>query len=131
MKKWFYALMVATFIMTGVSTAYAGNISFNVTVGGSGAQDPLSKRARKSSDGDNRAYYRPTYTSNTRSYIMVESVNLNNQTIRTPQLTQLCSLNIGKTLNRDYNVTAPGGQYYFMNSTNEGVRINVKGYYCP
>lgn len=123
--------LLAVFVATGVSTAYAGNISFNVTVGGSGTQDPLSKRAIKSNDGDNNAYFRPTYVSNTKGYIFAQSINLNNQSIKTPQLTQLCSENLGRTLTRDYNVSAPGKEYYFMKATTEGVRINVKGYYCP
>lgn len=131
LKKWFYVMVISIFMVTGVGTVYAGNISFNVTVGGTGAQDPLSKRALKSNDGDNKAYYRPTYTSNTKSYIMVESIKLDDSSIRTPQLTQLCSLNIGRTLTRYYNTTAPGNEYYYMKASNDGIRINVKGYYCP
>lgn len=109
----------------------AGNIPFDVTVGGTGSQDPLSKKAMKSNDGDNDAYYRATYVSNTTGYIMVESYNYRNRAIYTPQLTQLCSANLNQTRSRWYNVTAPGGEYYFMNSSTDGPRIRVKGYYCP
>lgn len=132
-KKNFYALLLSTFLITGACTVYAGNIPFTVTVGGSGEQDPLSKRKQKTADGDNNAYYRATYVSNNSSnaYIEVRSFNLYNQEINTPQSTQLCGVNIGKTLKREYNQTAPGNEYYFMNATTGGPRINVKGYYCP
>ena len=134
MKKIIYSLIVATFLILGVSNAYAGNIKFNVTVGGNGSQDPLSKRETKTADKDNYAYYRATNVSssnNDRAYVMVESINLYNQNIITPQLTQLCSVNIGRTLKREYNVVAPKKEYYFMKASTEGPRINVVGYYCP
>ncbi|MDY2589141.1 MAG: hypothetical protein SOW32_03030 [Agathobacter sp.] len=131
LKKCIYAIVLTLFLITGLPTTYAKNIEFDVTVGGSGSQDPLSKRTIKSDDGDNNAYYRPTRVSNSYSYIMVESINLYKQAIRTPQLTELCSYNIGRTLTRWYNVTAPGGEYYYMNATTNGPRIRVRGYYCP
>ena len=134
MKKIIYSLLVVAFIITGAGNLYAGNIPFNVTVGGSGRQDPLSKREIKTADKDNNAYYRPTKVNSAnpgQAYIMVESINLYRQNIRTPQLTQLCIYNIGRTLTREYNVAAPHGEYYFMKASTQGPRVNVTGYYCP
>lgn len=133
MKKKFYTLLLTTFLITGTCAVCAENIPFNVTVGGSGAQDPLSKRKEKKDDNDNNAYYRATYVSNNKSgaYIEVKSFNLEKQYINTPQSTELSTANVGPTREREYNTTAPGGEYYFMKATTGGPRINVKGYYCP
>ena len=109
----------------------AGNIPFDVTVGGTGTQDPLSKKAVKSDDGDNYAYYRATYVSNSTGYIMVASYNYDDHSIYTPQLTELCSYNLNQTRSRSYNVDAPGNEYYYMQASTSGPRIQVKGYYCP
>lgn len=56
-KKMICTLLgVMTLTCTG-GTAFASTIPFDVTVGGSGTQDPLSMREIKSDDGDNYAYF--------------------------------------------------------------------------
>ena len=58
MKKLLCAAVLATTLICSSSTVHAGTIPFTVTVGGTGSQDPLSKRERKTDDGDTFAYFR-------------------------------------------------------------------------
>ena len=50
MKKLLCAAVLATTLICSSSTVHAGTIPFTVTVGGTGSQDPLSKRERKTDD---------------------------------------------------------------------------------
>lgn len=131
MKKGMLMLMMVLALIGIGVPAYADNIKFDVTVGGKGKQDPLSKRKEILKDGDNNAYYRATKVSRKDSYIFVTSHNLSNSKIYTYEMVELCDSNLNQTRSRSYNKKAPGGQYYYMKAETEGPRINVKGYYCP
>lgn len=131
LKKGCYALLIATFLMTGMSTAYAANVNFNVTVGGSGTQDPLSKKAMKSNDGDNFAYFRATKTSSPNNGIFVKSYSKATSSIYSKNSAYLSAANAGTTFKREYNKKAPGNQYYYMKARTNGPRITVEGSYCP
>lgn len=108
---------------------YLGLINI-IKVGGSGTQDPLSKREIKAADGDNYAYFRgATFSSD--NGINTRSILLNDNSIYTPKAAKLTTGNVGTTLKRNYNTTAPGNVYYYMRAVAAGGRVKVTGYYCP
>lgn len=112
------------------STVHAGTIPFTVTVGGTGSQDPLSKRERKTDDGDTFAYFRGQEFSADKARIYVRSYNLDKEYIYSGQKF-LVSTTAGIRQSAQYNMTAPGGEYYYMKSEAQSKRVTVKGYYCP
>ncbi|TGY91276.1 hypothetical protein E5329_21920 [Petralouisia muris] len=124
------ALLAAVSLATTGTTAFAGTIPFNVTVGGSGTQDPLSKREIKTADGDNYAYFTGHTFSKPNVGIYVKSCQRENSNIYTSEA-YLSSSNAGVTQKRLYNKTAEGGLYYYMKARAATDRITVSGNYCP
>ncbi|WP_288200585.1 hypothetical protein [Blautia sp. CAG:257] len=130
MKKLLCAAVLATTLICSSSTVHAGTIPFTVTVGGTGSQDPLSKRERKTDDGDTFAYFRGQEFSADKAGIYVRSYNLDKEYIYSGQRF-LVSTTAGIRQSAQYNMTAPGGEYYYMKSEAQSKRVTVKGYYCP
>mgnify|MGYP000087388455 CR=1 FL=1 len=85
MKKLLCAAVLATTLICSSSTVHAGTIPFTVTVGGTGSQDPLSKRERKTDDGDTFAYFRGQEFSADKAGIYVRSYNLDKEYIYSGQ----------------------------------------------
>lgn len=110
----------------------AATISFTITTYGSGA-DTKSKREIKTADGDNNAYFRVSEYVEGNAPVWVCSLNLNNPDLIYTGTARLSPevLNVRQT--RSYNVTAPGGQYYYMSAGNNPLyaRTSIKGFYCP
>lgn len=130
LKKALCATVASLCLVASGTTVFAGTIPFDVTVGGSGTQDPLSKREIKAADGDNYAYFRgATFSSD--NGINTRSILLNDNSIYTPKAAKLTTGNVGTTLKRKYNTTAPGNVYYYMRAVAAGGRVKVTGYYCP
>lgn len=130
LKKALCATVASLCLVASGTTVFAGTIPFDVTVGGSGTQDPLSKREIKAADGDNYAYFRgATFSSD--NGINTRSILLNDNSIYTPKAAKLTTGNVGTTLKRNYNTTAPGNVYYYMRAVAAGGRVKVTGYYCP
>lgn len=111
------------------TTAFAGTIPFDVTVGGSGAQDPLSMKENKTADGDQYAYFTGTWFSNTNA-ICVRSYKKSDVTLYSSRAC-LTSTIAGSTQKRHYNKKADGGEPYYMKASAVNYRIRVKGNYCP
>lgn len=111
------------------TTAFAGTIPFNVTVGGSGTQDPLSMKENKSADGDQYAYFTGTWFSTTNG-IYVRSYKKSDTTLYSSRA-YLSSGNVGSTIKCRYNKHADGGVPYFMKATPASGRVKAKGNYCP
>jgi len=125
-------VMATSFCLVGASIpVFASSIAFDVTVGGTGSQDPFSYKEIKTKDGDQYAYFRATYVSNTKNAIRVRSYNSRDTSIRSTSYATLSNANLGKTLSRKYNKHAPGGENYHMKAEATNNRIKVKGYYCP
>lgn len=130
MKKLLCAAFLATSLICSSSIVNAGTISFKVTVGGSGSQDPLSRREIKTDDGDTFAYFTGKTFSVNKAGIYVRSYHLNKGYIFSGQKF-LVSTTAGITQTAQYNMTAPGGQYYYMKSEAQSKRVTVEGNYCP
>lgn len=129
-KRTMCALLAAVSLATTGTTAFAGTIPFDVTVGGSGTQDPLSKREIKTADGDNYAYFTGHTFSKPNVGIYVKSCQRENSNIYTSEA-YLSSSNAGVTQKRLYNKTAEGDLYYYMKARAATDRITVSGNYCP
>lgn len=130
-KRLLCATAVAASLVCSGSIVSAGTISFTVTVGGSGTQDPLSRREIKTADGDKYAYFTGKTFSKKSAGIYVRSYNLNNSTIYSGQ-EFLMDVNAGIVQKAQYkNGYAPGGEYYYMKSEAQTKRVTVTGNYCP
>ena len=129
MKKMACVALASICLASTGATAFAGTIPFNVTVGGSGAQDPLSMKEIKTADGDQYAYFTGTWFSNTNG-IYVRSYKKSDTTLYSSR-TYLSSGNAGSTIKCRYNRNADGGVYYFMKATAASGKVNAKGNYCP
>lgn len=130
MKNLFCAAVLATTLICSSTIVEAGTIPFTVTVGGSGSQDPLSKREIKTNDGDTFAYFTGKKFSVNNAGIYVRSYNLNKGYIYSGQKF-LVSTTAGKVQSAQYNMTAPGGEYYYMKAEAQSKRVTVEGNYCP
>ena len=130
MKVFLCAVLAGVMIISTGITASA--IEFNVTVGGSGYQDPLSKRVIKNGGDayDNFAYFRGTTMSNALAVVAVRSIRLNNINLSSISDTHITSSNLGSRFGKAYNAPAPAGVYYYMKSESK-VRTNLTGYYTP
>lgn len=129
-KKLLCATILAVTLIGSSSTVSAGTIPFTVTVGGTGSQDPLSKREIKTDDGDTFAYFTGKKFSVNKAGIYVRSYNLNKEYIFSGQKF-LVSTTAGKVQSAQYNMKAPGGEYYYMKSEAQSKRVTVEGSYCP
>lgn len=133
MKNKILCLLVTTLCLVGtVSPVIAGNIPFDVTVGGI-ADDCKSPRAIKDSDGDMYAYYRATSVSTSENSVYVKSHCIQNASIISASAVELKKTNIGQTKKAVYNTYAPGRYEYYMKAEPKysNKKINVTGYYCP
>jgi len=108
----------------------AATIDFNVTVGGSGSQDPLSQRTSKN-DGEQRAYFTPTYSSvGSGAALEAFSYKIGDSSTKTSSV-YMGPGNLGYTQTAGYKKTAAAGLQYAMQSVAAMGRINLKGKYCP
>lgn len=130
MKKMVCVAVAAMSLTCTGATAFASTIPFNVTVGGTGTQDPLSMKELKNSDGDQYAYFTGLSFSKANTGIYVRSYKKSDTSLRSDQA-YLSSSNAGNTQKRVYNKTADGGVYYYMKAEAVSSRVNVKGNYCP
>lgn len=130
-KKVICAALAAITIGCTAVPASAGTIEFTVTVGGTGTQDPLSKKELKSNDGDKYAYFTGKTFSTTGNSIKVKSYKKSDTSVHTTSYVYLSSGNIGTTFKRLYNTTAEGNTYYYMKAEAAAGRVKVTGNYCP
>lgn len=129
-KKLLCATALAVTLIASSSTVSAGTIPFTVTVGGAGSQDTLSKREIKTADGDTFAYFTGKRFSANQVGIYVRSYNLSKEYIYSGQKF-LVSTTAGKVQSAQYNMEAPGGEYYYMKAQAQSKRVTVSGNYCP
>ena len=129
LKKGLFGVIATLCLTCTTVPAFAANTSFDVTVGGTGTQDPLSPRVKKD-DGEQIAYFRGKTISSTTRYIDVKSYNKNNAAITTTSA-RIQNSNLGVSLQRKYSKYAPGDQYYYLKATTTGSRVRVTGVFCP
>ena len=122
--------MAAAALLSTGTTAFAGTIPFTVTVGGTGTQDPISRREQKANDGDKYAYFTGITFSNSGEGIYVRSYKLDDSNSRSNRA-NLRSEKAGVVMKGLYKDGATAGAYYYMKAKAVSGRITVTGRYCP
>lgn len=126
-KQILLTLALACVLGTGINVS-AATISFDVTVGGTGTQDPKSYKEAKANDGDIFAYFTGTEFSVDRR-IDVRSHHSTDTDVKSHPAT-LSKANRGVVQRRTYSWVRYGALHYMQAYAYEG-RVNVKGRYCP
>lgn len=129
-KKTICGVMAIMSLMCTGANVFAGTIPYDITVGGSGTQDPLSMKELKDNDGDQYAYFSAHEFSRGNAYIYAKSYKFRDEAIDTDEVS-MYNGNVWQTQRAKYRVTAPGGAYYYMSTRTNGAKVNVTGNYCP
>lgn len=129
-KKLLCAAVAAVALLSTGTTVFAGTIPFTVTVGGTGTQDPLSKKEAKRNDGDIYAHFTGVTFSRTGDGVYVRSYKKDNSNFYTKRA-HLRSEKAGVTMSRKYLMDPVYEVYYYMRARPVADRITVTGRYCP
>jgi|GEM_PF-2856515 len=131
-KKKIAFILSAAIIAASPLTCMAERITYNITVNSTATnQDNLSKKAVKKNDGDKYFYVRPTYYDSNNAAFFAESKQKNGNA----HSYQIYVENgLDETRRGRYKTSAPGGVYYYMQTSygySRSGSVHSKGYYTP